>query len=97
MKEPKFLVTKQPAPSLAHSNANTGRSPGRTVQSVMLVECSEKVPSLNPGKERDYPDTHSLGFSPSLHTNSRLLPATGPKQLFIIHLIQSFCALTVTV
>jgi hypothetical protein len=52
MKEPKFNVTKQSASSLALSNANIGWSPGWTVQSIMLVECSEKVPSLNPGKER---------------------------------------------
>jgi hypothetical protein len=97
MKEPKFIVTKQSPSSLALGNANIGRSPAWMVLSVMLVECSEKVPSLNPGKDRDYPDTHSPGFNLTLHTNSRMVPSTGPEQLFIIHLIQLFCALTVTV
>jgi hypothetical protein len=88
MKEPKFIVTKQSASSLVRSNANIGRSPGWTVLSIMLVECSQKVPSLNPGKDTDYRDTHSLGVNPPFHTNSRMVPSTGPKQLFIIHLIQ---------
>jgi len=38
---------------------------------------------LNPGKDRDYPDTHTLGFNLSLHTNSRIAPSPGPKQPFI--------------
>jgi len=45
----KVILTKQSASSLALSNANIGRSPGWTVLSIMLVGCSEKVPSLNPG------------------------------------------------
>lgn len=50
MKEPRFMVTKHSASSLALSNTEIVESPGWMVQSIMLVECSQKVASLNPGQ-----------------------------------------------
>lgn len=58
------MVTKQSASSLVLSNAEIGKTAGWMIQSIMLVECTQKVPSLNPGQDTDHSDTHSLGIKP---------------------------------
>ena len=64
-----------------------GRSPGQTVQSILFVECSAKVPSLNTGKDRDYSDERARARARAhTHTHTHIPAVALRRDLYFLKL-----------